>query len=106
MFFVDRLDESGYETAALIVNRLHPRFSGPGTAERLAAGGGAAASGTVRAAVANLAQLEAVAEREEGHFADLASRVDPAPLARIPFLPADVHDLQGLGLVARELFGD
>jgi anion-transporting ArsA/GET3 family ATPase len=107
LFFVDRLDESGYETAAVVVNRLHPRFGAPGTAARLserleAAGAGDAAVG---AAVANLGQLEAVADTEEASFADLARRVDPAPLARVPFLPADVHDLSGLALVAGELFG-
>ena len=109
LFFVDRLDESGYDTAALIVNRLHPRFGPPGTAARLSGPGGPVASGggdpAVGAAVANLADLEAVAEREEAHFSDLAERVDPAPLARVPFLPADVHDLQGLALVAGHLFG-
>jgi anion-transporting ArsA/GET3 family ATPase len=104
LFFVDRLDESGYETAAVVVNRLHPRFAAPGTAARLAEslGGG---NGAVRAAVANLAELEAVAATEEANSAELARRVEPAPVARVPFLPADVHDLAGLGLVAGELFG-
>jgi anion-transporting ArsA/GET3 family ATPase len=107
LFFVDRLDESGYETAALVVNRLHPRFGAPGTAERIAKGlqGAGRGEGPLAAAVSNLGQLEAVAEREEAHFSELATRVEPAPLARVPFLPADVHDLDGLALVAAELFG-
>ena len=33
-------------------------------------------------------------------------RIAPAPVARVPFLADDVHDLDGLSEVARYLFGD
>jgi hypothetical protein len=55
--------------------------------------------------VANLAQLEAVGEREEAHFAELAASVSPAAVTRVPFLAEDVHDLAGLEKVAGYLFG-
>ena len=34
--------------------------------------------------------------REEHHLAGLASAVAPAPVVRVPFLPTDVHDIDGL----------
>ena len=99
-YFVERLGSSGFETANLVVNRLHPRFAEPGTAERLRR------EGRDDAVVDNLAQLEAVGEREEAHFAELAAEVAPAPVTRIPFLSQDVHDLAGLDKVAGYLFAD
>jgi len=91
-FFVDKLGETGITVAALVVNRVHPRFELPL--------GAPAADGALGE---NLAELQAVAEREEIHFADLAQRVRPAPVVRVPFLPADVHDLDGLALVGEHL---
>jgi len=58
----------------------------------------------LRALCANLADFQRVAEREEQHFADLAGRVAPAPVSRVPFLADDVHDLEGLHLVEGYLF--
>ena len=104
-FFADKLDEAGIATAALVVNRVHPRF-GP-----LDGDGGADGDGPTRSHppdlapfYANLGQFLRVADEEEAHFAALAGQVTPAPVARVPFLAADVHDLDGLGRVADELF--
>ena len=36
--------------------------------------------------------------------AGLAQRVEPAPVVRVPFLQTDVHDLEGLAVVADHLF--
>ena len=44
----------------------------------------------------NLADFQLVASREEEHLAGLAEAVAPAPVVRVPFLPTDVHDLDGL----------
>jgi len=101
-FFLDRLDESGFHVAGLVVNRLQPRFGPPGTAGRLASSDPALAGSP---AVVNLAQLEAMADREEAHFSDLVRRVEPAPVVRVPILAADVHDLAGLEVVASYLDG-
>ena len=35
---------------------------------------------------------------------ELSERVRPAPLVRVPFLPTDVHDLQGLAELGKYLF--
>ena len=46
-----------------------------------------------------------MAEREERHFSALAARVAPAPVVRVPFLAADVHDIEGLDRISDHLFG-
>ena len=52
----------------------------------------------------NLADFRRIAEREEHHFEALATRIAPAPVARVPFLADDVHDLDGLTTVGSFLF--
>ncbi|HEX4864829.1 MAG TPA: hypothetical protein VFV02_12195, partial [Acidimicrobiales bacterium] len=53
----------------------------------------------------NWAELRAVAAREESNIAALAAQVAPAPVARVPLLAADIHDLGGVQTVADHLFG-
>ncbi|MGI8808708.1 MAG: ArsA family ATPase [Acidimicrobiales bacterium] len=106
-FFAGKLADSGIGVDALVVNRLHPRFGGTGVAESAAALEARAASlaGTPLGPLyANLAQFRQVSEREEAHFADLARRVEPAPVVRVPFLEGDVHDVAGLVRVGQHLF--
>ena len=45
------------------------------------------------------------ADRDEQSYTDLIDRVAPAPVARVPLLNSDVHDLEGLGTIADALFG-
>ena len=102
-FFAEKLAESGIEVQALIVNRVHPRFSD-------------ASAGAVReratslegtdlgSLYANLADFLAMSSNEETNLATLTSRVAPAPVVRVPFLSTDVHDLDGLGTIAEHLF--
>ena len=54
----------------------------------------------------NLRDFDGIARREERYFRSLAGRIAPAPVARVPFLADDVHDLDGLSEVTRYLFGD
>ena len=108
LFFAEKLQEAEIGVDALVVNRLHPRF-GDGDA-----GGGAererAASLSENPALAslyeNLADFRDIAEREEHHFESLAEKVAPAPVARVPFLADDVHDVNGLTTVAQHLFAE
>ncbi|HUS61875.1 MAG TPA: ArsA-related P-loop ATPase [Acidimicrobiales bacterium] len=105
-FFAQRLGASGISVEGLVVNRLHPRF-GDGEAVPLeeARARAEALSGTPLGDLyANLADFTAIAEREESNIAGLAERVAPAPVARVPFLADDVHDLPGLTRVATHLF--
>jgi anion-transporting ArsA/GET3 family ATPase len=92
LFFAEKLLESDIGVDALVVNRLHPPFGG-GVVDR-----------SRGALYANLADFRDIAAREEHHFAALAEKVAPAPVARVPFLADDVHDLVGLRTVGGHLF--
>jgi anion-transporting ArsA/GET3 family ATPase len=96
LYLAGRLGESHIGIQALIVNRMHPRFGPvPGAPRR----------GPIEPFLANLEELERVADREEHHLAQLAAKVAPAPVVRVPFLPGDVHDIAGLVEVGDYLFG-
>jgi anion-transporting ArsA/GET3 family ATPase len=103
-FFAEKLGEADIPVRALIVNRMHPKFSDASPdamRERSRTLEGTDLGGLY----GNLADFLTVASREEAHVAGLAERVAPAPVVRVPFLQTDVHDLDGLGQVARYLFG-
>ncbi len=98
-FFADKLVETGTTPAGLVVNRVHPHFgSGVTPLPRAPAGSDLAAL------IAVLDGLDAIADREEAAFHELADRLAPAPIGRVPLLGTDVHDLEGLGAVADHLF--
>jgi anion-transporting ArsA/GET3 family ATPase len=52
----------------------------------------------------NLADLQGIADQERGYLATLESRIEGA-VVKVPYLSKDVHDLDGLGLVAECLTG-
>jgi len=103
LFFASRLHESSISVEALVVNRLYPRF-GAGSADEARSRASSLAGTPLAELYDNLADFREVAEREERHFAALAEKVAPAPIARVPFLAADVHDLAGLQRVGEFLF--
>jgi anion-transporting ArsA/GET3 family ATPase len=113
LFFAERLSRSHIAVQGLVVNRLHPRFDArsAGASESDASGAGPVVAGpagdgrALAALVANRDELRAMAAREEAHFAALSAQVAPAPVARVPFLADDVHDLAGLAVIADHLFG-
>ena len=111
-FFAARLRESDIPVQALIINRLHPHFDAQPVATPPVAADGRTSwtrRGGSILAFANLnrnwASLGAVAEREESHVAALATQVAPAPVARVPLLDGDIHDLDGVQTVADHMFG-
>ena len=111
-FFARRLEESSIEVSALVANRLLPNFGPggeaatsypgpwPGGRSPLSAGEGPVAYAELRG---NLDDFLSVSSREERYVTDLAVEVAPAPVVRVPFLEEDVHDLEGLEIVARHL---
>jgi len=102
-FFADKLGEADIGVAALVVNRMHPRFGGEWSEvdrERASTLAGTPL-GPLYESLADLRQL---ADGEEGHVAALVARVAPAPAVRVPMLAADVHDLAGLSKVGEHLF--
>jgi anion-transporting ArsA/GET3 family ATPase len=110
-FFADRLAEAHQPVAALVVNRLHPRFDGPNLRvpddfqlEDVDDIPAEAAAAALEALQRNWSELEVVAEREEGFVETIRSKVS-GTVVRVPFLEQDVHDLGGLLLVAGHLTG-
>jgi anion-transporting ArsA/GET3 family ATPase len=97
-FFAKKLAERHVAPAALIVNRIHPRFGAPAVETH------ATSFGPLAALEANLAALNEVARDEEGSYAALAAQVAPAALGRIPLFGHDVHDVGGLERIADVLF--
>ena len=101
-FFVDELDRRHGIIDALVVNRIHPEFGPAPEPGPVTNAAGAAAWVEL---VGNLTDLESIARRESGFLADLVGAVAPAPVVRVPFLDADVHDVEGLLSVVRHLIG-
>ena len=113
-FFAAKLAESDIAVAALVVNRVHPRFGDEapeglraraeslakldGDAERSAAGR------RLAALYENLADFQEVADRERRQFEGVRSRVEDATVDYVPFLAHDVYDFAALSEVGRHLF--
>jgi anion-transporting ArsA/GET3 family ATPase len=93
-FFADRLRESSLDVAALVVNRCTPDFGTPAVRR----------SAADAALWANLDELDALAAAERIQIADLTARVGDAPVAWVPLLAGDVHDLEALHAIRALLF--
>jgi anion-transporting ArsA/GET3 family ATPase len=111
-YFAAKLAEADITVRALIVNRMHPVFSTSGESTSARSGGQAEAARARAETLAgtdlgglyrNLSDFLLVASREEFHLAGLAEAVAPAPVVRVPFLPTDVHDIDGLTALARHM---
>ncbi|MCX7619637.1 MAG: ArsA family ATPase [Acidimicrobiales bacterium] len=103
-FFAEKLREASIPIQALIVNRVHPHFSDASpeaTRERARTYAGTDLGNLYE----NLADFLLVASREEDNLRGLTEIVKPAPVIRVPFLHSDVHDIEGLGVISRHLFG-
>lgn len=98
LYFAEQLEESTIDVDAIVVNRTYPAFA------PLSSAPDAAIGPQLALLVENLQDLSRVAGGEEAAVARLTARV-PAPVARVPYLDTDVHDLKGLAEVAEALFG-
>jgi anion-transporting ArsA/GET3 family ATPase len=101
-YFAGRLSASSLLVAAVVANRVMPRWSPVPRLTVAEAGGEASALGAL---VANLAQLDEAAGREERYIDELAAQAPGAAVVRIPYLEGDVHDLDGLDEVGTWLMG-
>jgi anion-transporting ArsA/GET3 family ATPase len=103
VWFAGKLAEHGIPRLAGVANRVHPSFGDATSAE--AADRAAAADDPIVAALwRNVAELQALAEAAREELAPLVSLLDGGPLAEVPLLAEDVHDLAGLDQVRRHLF--
>ncbi|MDQ2729151.1 MAG: AAA family ATPase [Actinomycetota bacterium] len=94
-FFADRLRQTKMPVAALIMNRVLPRF---GTVPAQVGQPGPLAD-----LITNLSELDGIAQREEHHIDSLARRLPGTPVIRVPMLVGEVHDMGGLNEVGRAL---
>jgi anion-transporting ArsA/GET3 family ATPase len=110
-YFAERLTDHGMSVDALIVNRIHPHYSGASPASlraRAAELTGREGEAAVRLAAGfrNLAELEEVAERERRQLAGLEDRLGEAAVVHVPELDHDVYDFDALHAVGRYLVDD
>lgn len=103
-YFAARLAEGGIAVRALVVNRVHPRFTDE-AAGQLRRRADALDGTDMGGLLTNLADFASMADTEQSHLDGLAARVAPAPVVRVPFLSSDVHDLDGLAEIGSWLFG-
>ena len=109
--FAGKLAESNLSVTALVVNRVQPRFADDSQLDALdalatlSAGVDGGADRDLDELVENLRGYTAASDREELAYGDLVSRVAPAPVARVPLLNTDVHDLDNLATIADLLSG-
>ncbi|GAA3182271.1 ArsA family ATPase [Blastococcus jejuensis] len=110
-YFVDRLSAEGMPLAGLVVNRTHPPATtllsatrAEGAAERVIE---ADAEGADLAAAALRVHAERMIQAaREQHLADRFTSAHPEVAVRtVPAAAGDVHDLDGLRVMAEELTG-
>jgi anion-transporting ArsA/GET3 family ATPase len=105
VWFAEQLDALDFEVAAVVTNRVHPRFGELSAADarkraaRAEAGGHADQAALWR----NLAEMRQIAEAERDALQPLVTAVGSAPPIEIPLLPTDVHDLAALDHIAAHL---
>ncbi len=103
-YFASKLAESSLAVRGLVINRVHPVFL-PGSFEATRARATTLEGTALGTLYANLADFQEVASNEEDHLAGLTSGLSGTAVARVPYLPTDVHDLDGLAGIAGYLFG-
>ena len=117
IFFAQRLDDSAFAISALVANRVLPQFAPADEVASLRARAVALRNGTETGADAGaaarrladrcdtLADLAVLAAREHRDLGGVAERMGGPPVAYVPFMAHDVHDVAALRQVGHHLFG-
>ncbi len=107
-FFLERMEQEGLHAAGVVVNRIHPLVHGAAADKSLLRAAdaleeqdapGPAAAGALRV----LADVRGIAERERREVESALYGLRLPALVEVPLLRGDVHDLEGLSLVADAL---
>ena len=111
VWFARQLRDQGVGVSAAIVNRLQPEFGLPIPAPQATVSGGSdptdgdvSEDPVLATLTANLAELRSIRDAELAALAPLVKLTEPAPVALVPLLDADVHDLDALDEIAGHLF--
>jgi anion-transporting ArsA/GET3 family ATPase len=102
VWFAGKLAEHGITRVAGVANRVHPAFGDGSAADARAAA--AATAGSVAALWHNVAELRDLAAAAHDELAPFAELLGEGPLATVPLLSGDVHDLAGLDEIRGHLF--
>lgn len=98
VWFTEQLQEQEVRLGAAIVNRLVPDF---GSVDIEIADD---ASSDLAALVANVVELRAIRDAELAALQPLLDLADDSPVALLPLLDQDVHDLDALDRISTDLF--
>jgi anion-transporting ArsA/GET3 family ATPase len=97
-YFAAKLAETGTEASALVINRVHPTFAPVHvSADDL---------GALGPLLANHQRLVDIATLEDHALHAVVEQLPSCPVARVPLLASDVHDLASLGALADLLFAN
>ena len=106
-YFVDRLAAERMPLSGLVLNRVHDVVAGSLSAERSIAAAETLTERKVHPLTAQLLRLHAeraqVATREKALTTRFTAAHPDVPIARVPAFAQDVHDLDGLRQVGRDL---
>jgi anion-transporting ArsA/GET3 family ATPase len=107
VWFGEQLVAQGVGVAAAIINRTHPQFGEGTSLDARDAAWRAADAGDedLSALWSNVADLRTLRERELAVLSPLVDIAGDEQLATMPLLDRDVHDLDGLRVIADHLFG-
>ena len=105
-WFVGQLGARGIDRFAGVANRVHPRFGTDSSADASERSESAAADGRADEAALwrNVAELRALAEADRAELVPFTDLLGSAPLAEVPLLAGDVHDVDGLVEIREHLF--
>ncbi|MGH8776842.1 MAG: ArsA family ATPase [Jiangellaceae bacterium] len=106
-YFVERLEADAMPLAGLLLNRVHGNGAARLSEEQASAAAERLDGTRDHRLVASLLRLHAenlrLAARDSRRSARFAAAHPTVPVARIPVLPVDVHDLDGLRKMGRRL---
>jgi anion-transporting ArsA/GET3 family ATPase len=113
VFFWRRLKEAKLPFGGAVVNKVHPDYGGTAVVDREAliaelAGtfdGTPGAADLARRVAENFERYQMLAERDRQNMAVLTNRLRDECVIEVPYFDEDVHDIAGLALINRYLFG-
>ncbi|MDG1267387.1 MAG: ArsA-related P-loop ATPase [Ilumatobacter sp.] len=102
VWLAQQLGDQGVGVAAAIINRVQPSFGVIDVPTGVEVPG--ASRDVVSALWKNLGELQQIRRAELEALEPLVALIEPAPIALLPLLDGDIHDLDSLDQAAQHLF--